>query len=244
MAFLLALDQGTTSSRAIVFDESGATVGLAQQEFQQHYPQPGWVEHDANEIWRSQRDVAVQALHSAKLSAKDIAAVGIVNQRETVVVWDRATGEPVHHAIVWQDRRTADLCQRLRDQGAENTFRNKTGLLLDPYFSGTKLAWLLDNVTGLRDRAARGELAAGTVDSWLAFKLSGGKSHITDASNASRTLLMNIQSGDWDDELLGLLDIPREVLPEIRASSEVYAEIAGPPELAGLPLAGIAGDQQ
>ncbi len=244
MAYLLALDQGTTSSRAIVFDQAGATVGVAQREFQQHYPRPGWVEHDADEIWQSQQRVAIDALQQAVLKPQDIAGLGIVNQRETIVLWDRATGEPVHRAIVWQDRRTADFCQQLRDQGLEPIFRNKTGLLLDPYFSGTKLAWLLDNESGLRKRAEAGELAAGTIDSWLVYKLTGGARHVTDASNASRTLLMNLNTGDWDDELLGLLRIPRAVLPEVHASSEVYGEVSYPAELTGIPIAGIAGDQQ
>lgn len=242
MPYLLALDQGTTSSRAILFDSSGVIVGVAQQEFPQHFPQPGWVEHDPEDIWRSQRDVAIQAVRAAGLVANQIAAVGITNQRETLVVWDRATGRAVHRAIVWQDRRSADLCQQLRD--LEPTFQSKTGLLLDPYFSGTKLAWLLDHAPGMRDRAERGELCAGTVDSWLVWKLTDGQLHATDASNASRTLLLNLHTGDWDDELLQLLRIPRSMLPVVRSSSEVYAEVTAVEELAGAPIAGIAGDQQ
>uniref|UniRef100_UPI00374DAF22 FGGY family carbohydrate kinase n=1 Tax=Armatimonas sp. TaxID=1872638 RepID=UPI00374DAF22 len=205
MTFILALDQGTTSSRALLFDRHGNVRGTAQQEFAQHFPQPGWVEHDANEIWRSQLAVAREVLAKAGLTASDIAAIGITNQRETTVVWDRATGEPIAPAIVWQDRRTADTCATLKARGAEAVVREKTGLLLDPYFSGTKLAWLLDNIPDARRRAESGELAFGTVDSWLVWKLSNGAIHVTDASNASRTLLFNIHSGEWDDELLGLM---------------------------------------
>jgi glycerol kinase len=241
---LLALDQGTTSSRAILFDSGGEIVALAQREFRQHFPQPGWVEHDAEEIWSSQRAVALEALASAGLRSKDIAAIGITNQRETVVVWDRATGQPVHRAIVWQDRRTARLCDRLRGDGREGMVRSKTGLLLDPYFSGTKLAWLLENVAGARDAAAAGRLAFGTIDAWLLYRLTGGKVHATDASNASRTLLMNIHTGDWDDELLACFGVPRAMLPQIRDSSEVYGEVESVAELSGIAVAGIAGDQQ
>lgn len=242
MAFLLALDQGTTSSRAIVFDETGAQRALAQQEITQHYPKPGWVEHDAAEIWQTQRDVAIEALAKAKLKASDLAGVGIVNQRETLVVWDRQTGEPACRAIVWQDRRTADLCDDLRDN--EPLFETKTGLRLDPYFTGTKLAWLLKHQPDLREQAADGRLACGTVDSWLAYKLTGGKLHITDASNASRTLMLNLQTGDWDDALLDLLLAPQGMLPVVEPSSRVYGEITDPPELVGAPLAAMAGDQQ
>ena len=244
MTYLLALDQGTTSSRAIVFDDAGSIVGVAQREFKQHFPKPGWVEHDADEIWRSQLDVAVEVLGKLKLKPADIAALGVTNQRETTVLWDRATGEPIHHAIVWQDRRTSAKCDELRSRGVEPMIREKTGLLIDPYFSGTKIAWLLDNVPGARKRAEAGELACGTVDSWLACKLSGGRLHITDASNASRTLLMNIHMGDWDDELLTCLNVPRGILPEIRASSEVYGEVASSSPLAGIKIAGLIGDQQ
>jgi glycerol kinase len=244
MTFLLALDQGTTSSRAIVFDEAGSIIGVAQREFKQHFPKPGWVEHDAEEIWQSQLDVAVEVLAKLKLKPADMAALGITNQRETTVLWDRATGEPIHHAIVWQDRRTSAKCDELRSAGCEPMIREKTGLLIDPYFSGTKIAWLLDNVPGARKRAEAGELACGTIDSWLAYKLSGGRLNITDASNASRTLLMNIHSGEWDDELLKCLNVPRGILPVIRPSSEVYGEVASSLPLAGIKLAGLIGDQQ
>jgi len=244
MKAVLAFDQGTTSSRAIAFGRDGRILGTAQQEFRQIFPQPGWVEHDAEEIWRTQRDVASQALAKAGLSAADVAGVGITNQRETTVLWDRRSGRPVAPAIVWQDRRTASRCDALRQQGHEALFASKTGLLLDAYFSGTKLAWLLDNVAGARERARRGELAFGTIDAWLVWQLSGGKTHATDVSNASRTLLFNIHTLDWDAELLALLDIPREVLPQVVASSGIVARTAceGLPD--GLAVAGIAGDQQ
>jgi glycerol kinase len=241
---LIAIDQGTTSSRAIVFDAGGAIVAVGQREFKQHFPKPGWVEHDPEEIWTSQRDVAVEALKKANLTAADVGGIGITNQRETVVVWDRTTGKPIHRAIVWQDRRTAALCDRLRADGHEPLVHKKTGLLLDPYFSGTKVGWLLDNVQGARAAAEKGQLAIGTIDAWLIYRLTGGKVHVTDASNASRTLLMNIHSGDWDDELLAIFGVPRAVLPEIRSSSEVYAEVDAVAQLAGVPIAGIAGDQQ
>jgi glycerol kinase len=243
VALTLALDQGTTSSRSIVFDEAGRQRASGQQEFKQHFPQAGQVEHDAKEIWATQMATAVEALSRAALRPKDIAAIGITNQRETTLLWDRKTGEPLHRAIVWQDRRTAPACSKLRADGAEDMVRARTGLVLDPYFSGTKLAWLLDHVEGARARAERGELAFGTIDSWLVYKLTDGRLHVTDPSNASRTLLFNIQTLEWDDELLRLLRVPRSVLPEVRASSEVYGEasVAG---LAGVPIAGIAGDQQ
>ena len=245
MSHVLALDQGTTSSRALVFDEAGTVLAVAQREFRQIYPRPGWVEHDPLEIWESQRDVAREAL--AAVAAGDIAAIGITNQRETVILWERATGRPVANAIVWQDRRTADGCERLAREGLTPLFRYKTGLVLDPYFSGTKLAWLLDNVPGARAEAEAGRLAFGTVDTWLIWNLTGGPHggrHVTDASNASRTLLYDLRSGDWDDELLAALRIPRAVLPEVRSSSEVYGETT--PELFGrpIPIAGVAGDQQ
>jgi glycerol kinase len=240
----MALDQGTTSSRAVVFDGGGEIVALAQREFKQHYPHPGWVEHDAEEIWSSQRDVACDALTKTGVTRADLAAVGITNQRETVVVWDRSTGQPIHRAIVWQDRRTADVCDRLRSDGREPMIHEKTGLLLDPYFSATKLAWILDHVSGARAAAEACRLAFGTVDSWLIYRLTGGKVHVTDASNASRTLLMNIHTGQWDDELLACFGVPRAVLPEIRSSSEVYGNVESIPELAGVPIAGAAGDQQ
>ncbi|ADV66333.1 glycerol kinase GlpK [Deinococcus maricopensis] len=242
--FILALDQGTTSSRAIVFDRTGNIRATAQKEFRQIFPQPGWVEHDATEIWSTQIGVAQEALAKAGLRASNVAGIGITNQRETVVVWDRKTGQPIHHAIVWQDRRTAAYCDELRDAGHEQTIREKTGLLIDAYFSGTKLKWILDHVDGARERAARGELAFGTVDSWLVFNLTGGHLHITDATNASRTLLYNIHTGDWDDDLLRLLDVPREVLPEVRGSSEVYGETAEGLFGTRIKVAGIAGDQQ
>lgn len=244
MSFILALDQGTTSSRALVFDRDGTVRGLAQKEFRQFFPAPGLVEHDAGEIWASQLGVAVEAIARAGLTAADIAAIGITNQRETTVVWDRATGKPIHHAIVWQDRRTAGRCDLLRSQGHEATFRAKTGLVLDPYFSGTKLAWLLDHVPGARARADRGELAFGTIDSWLVWNLTGGERHLTDASNASRTLLYNIHDNAWDPQLLELLDIPPAILPEVVDSSQLYGHTAARFLAARVPIAGIAGDQQ
>lgn len=242
MPHVLALDQGTTSSRALVFDEAGSIVSLAQRELQQIFPQPGWVEHDPEEIWDSQIAVARKALEDAGLSAGDVAAIGITNQRETTVLWDRATGVPLANAIVWQDRRTAGMCERLTREGQEPHFRKKTGLVLDPYFSGTKLAWLLETVPGAREAAREGRLAFGTIDTWLLWKLTGGALHATDVTNASRTLLWNLHTQDWDEELLGILGIPPEVLPEVRESSEVYAETAA---LGGpIPVAGVAGDQQ
>jgi len=242
--YILALDQGTTSSRAILFDREGHIRGVGQKEFKQFFPKSGWVEHDASEIWSTQIGVAQEALANAGVRASEVAAIGITNQRETVVVWDRKTGKPVHHAIVWQDRRTAGYCDALRDAGHEAMVRERTGLLIDPYFSGTKLKWLLDNVDGVRERAEAGELAFGTIDSWLVYNLSGGELHLTDATNACRTLLYNVRSGDWDDDLLGLLTIPRAMLPEIRESSEVYGRTADGLFGSRIELAGIAGDQQ
>jgi glycerol kinase len=242
--YILALDQGTTSSRAILFDRDGGIKGVAQREFRQIFPQPGWVEHDPREIWTSQAGVAVEALAGAGLRARDIAAIGITNQRETTVVWDRKTGDPIANAIVWQDRRTADVCDRLRAEGVEPLIRERTGLVIDAYFSGTKLAWILDHVDGARARADAGELAFGTIDSWLLWKLTDGRLHITDASNASRTLLFNIHTLKWDDDLLRALRVPRAVLPEVRNSSEVYGEVTATLGLESVPVAGIAGDQQ
>ena len=244
MSYILALDQGTTSSRAILFDKDGGIKGVAQREFRQIFPQPGWVEHDPMEIWTSQAGVAVEVLAGAGARAHDVAAIGITNQRETTVVWDRKTGQPVANAIVWQDRRTAGLCDRLRSDGKEPLFRERTGLVLDAYFSGTKLAWMLDNVAGARARAEAGELAFGTVDSWLLWKLTDGRLHITDSSNASRTLMFNIHTLKWDDELLRVLNVPPSVLPDVRASSEIYGEVTTALGLEGVKLAGIAGDQQ
>jgi glycerol kinase len=244
MAHLLALDQGTTSSRAIVFDERGSVLGIRQREFKQHYPRPGWVEHDPEEIWSTQLGVAIEVLASLKLKPADIAAIGITNQRETIVAWDRTTGTPLANAIVWQDRRTSVACDKLKRAGHEAIFRDKTGLLLDPYFSGTKIAWLLANNPDVKQAAAENRLACGTIDSWLAWNLTGGTAHITDASNASRTLLMNIHAGDWDGELLSILNMPRETLPQICSSSEVYGEVASNLPIAGIKIAGIAGDQQ
>ena len=234
--YILALDQGTTSSRAIVFDHSGNVVASAQREFRQIFPKPGWVEHDAKEIWATQLHTASEVIGKARLTAADIAAIGITNQRETTVVWDRDSGEPIHHAIVWQDRRTAAACDRLKARKLEPMIKRKTGLVVDAYFSGTKLAWLLKNVR------KTGRLAFGTIDTWLVWNLTGGRVHVTDPSNASRTMLFNVRTGEWDDELLKLFGVPRSVLPEVRSSSEVYGETT----LFGgrIPIAGIAGDQQ
>ena len=242
--YVLALDQGTTSSRAIVFGRDGRVIASAQQEFPQHYPQPGHVEHDPEDIWNSQLQTAKNALLHAGLTAADIAAVGVTNQRETTVLWDRHTGKPVANAIVWQSRITADICQQLKSDGTEEFVRSKTGLVIDPYFSGTKIKYLLDRTPGLRDRANRGDILFGTVDSFLVWRLSAGKLHITDPSNASRTLLFNIHTGQWDDELLKLFDVPRAMLPEVKASSEVYGDIDASIFGETIPLAGIAGDQQ
>ncbi len=242
--FVLALDQGTTSSRSIVFGQDGRAVASAQQEFPQIYPQPGHVEHDAEAIWASQLQTAQDCLAQAKLNAGDIAAIGIANQRETTVVWDRTTGRPVANAIVWQSRITADICAKLKADGTEALFQAKTGLVLDAYFSGTKIKHLLDTIPGLRTRAERGDVLFGTIDSFLLWRLSGGKLHVTDPSNASRTLLFNIHTGQWDDELLRLLDVPRAMLPEVRSSSEVYGETDASLFGGSILLAGDAGDQQ
>lgn len=243
--YILAIDQGTTSSRAIVFNHDSATVGEAQEEFTQHYPKPGWVEHDANEIWDVTLKVMREALDDAGTSPEDIAAIGITNQRETVVAWDRATGEPVHNAIVWQDRRGASFCDQLSEQGYADMVRDKAGLTIDAYFSGSKVTWLLENVEGLRERAQNGEISLGTMDTWLIYKLTGGREHVTDYTNASRTLMYNIFDLKWDDELLEMLGgVPKEMLPEVKPSSYVYGntdtEIFG----AEVPVAGVAGDQQ
>ncbi|MFZ0809692.1 MAG: glycerol kinase GlpK [Bradyrhizobium sp.] len=244
MSFVLAIDQGTTSSRAMVFRADLSVAAIAQQEFPQHFPASGWVEHDPEDIWNSTIAVCRDALKKAGLAPKDIAAIGITNQRETTVVWDRATGLAVHRAIVWQDRRTADFCARLKDEGHEPTITAKTGLIIDPYFSGTKVAWILDDVPGARARAMRGELLFGTVDCYLLWRLTGGKVHATDATNASRTLLFNIHTGAWDDDLLKLLNVPRAMLPEVKDSSHPFGETL--PDLFGgaIAVAGIAGDQQ
>ncbi|MDP3822472.1 MAG: glycerol kinase GlpK [Burkholderiales bacterium] len=241
---ILALDQGTSSSRSIVFDAQGHIVAMAQREFRQIYPQPGWVEHDPMELWQTQLATAHEALAKAGLKAGDVAAIGITNQRETTVVWNRKTGAPIYNAIVWQDRRAEPTCAALRERGLEPTFRAKTGLILDAYFSGTKLKWILDTVPGARAAAQRGELAFGTVDAWLMWQLTGGEVHATDVSNAARTLLLNVRSNEWDDELLGLLDVPRQVLPTVQPSSHAFgatrADIFG----SAIPIGGVAGDQQ
>ena len=244
MPHVLALDQGTTSSRAIVFDERGEIRAVAQAEFAQHFPRDGWVEHDAAEIWSSQIAVAIEALGRAELDAGDLSAIGITNQRETTVLWNRRTGEPIHHAIVWQDRRTADFCDELKASGALEAIRKKTGLVIDPYFSATKIRWLLDNVDGARDMAEAGDLAFGTIDSWLIWNLTNGSTHATDITNAARTMLLDIRSADWDDELLALFDIPRSLLPDVRPSSGVIDETARGHLGASVPIAGVAGDQQ
>jgi glycerol kinase len=242
MKYILALDQGTTSSRAIIFDHGGAVVATAQREFRQIFPQPGWVEHDPQELWATQFDAARRALQQTGLTAGDIAAIGVTNQRETTVVWERATGKPIANAIVWQDRRTAAACDRLKARRLAPRIRRKTGLVIDAYFSATKLQWLLHNLPGAKARARKGELAFGTVDSWLVWNLTAGRCHVTDPSNASRTMLFNIRTGAWDEELLQLFGVPRAMLPDVRSSSEIYGES----HLFGgaIPVAGIAGDQQ
>jgi glycerol kinase len=244
MPYILALDQGTTSSRAIIFDHDGGIRALAQKEFTQIFPNSGWVEHDPQEIWASQIGVAVEALGRAGLGGGDIAAIGITNQRETTIVWDRETGEPVHNAIVWQDRRTADFCERLKADGAGPSIQEKSGLLIDAYFSASKIRWILDNVPGARAKAAAGKLAFGTVDTWLIWNLTNGTQHVTDVTNASRTMLFNIHTLRWDEELLRAFDVPANMLPEVRSSSEVYGEVSTSLGIARVPLAGVAGDQQ
>ena len=242
--YILALDQGTTSSRAIIFNNKGEIISAAQKEFTQYFPQSGWVEHDANEIWDTQFIVAVEALHKANLKAKDIAAIGITNQRETTVVWERETGKPIYNAIVWQDRRTASFCDELKTKGYSSTIQQKTGLVIDAYFSGTKVKWILDNVAGAREKANNGALCFGTIDTWLLFKLTNGKIHATDVSNASRTMLCNIETLQWDEELEKILDVPGNMLPQIKSSSEVYGHVENLQPLNGIAIAGIAGDQQ
>jgi glycerol kinase len=241
--FILALDQGTTSSRAIIFDHNGLPVATAQKEFKQIFPKPGWVEHDAQEIWSTQAGVAHEAIEKAGIESKNISAIGITNQRETTVVWNRKTGKPVHNAIVWQDRRTASLCDKLKSEGKSRMILKKTGLIIDAYFSATKVKWILDNVKGARKQAEEGLLAFGTIDSWLVWNLTKGKLHITDVSNASRTMLYNIHKLEWDKELLSLFNIPASMLPEVKSSSEVYGNTSGHFDKP-IPVAGIAGDQQ
>ncbi|MGN1253674.1 MAG: glycerol kinase GlpK, partial [Prevotella sp.] len=242
--YILALDQGTTSSRAIVFDHNGQICSVAQKEFTQYFPKPGWVEHDANEIWASQASVVAEAIAQMDINGKDIAAIGITNQRETTIVWDVDTEEPIYHAIVWQDRRTAEYCDKLKAQGLVDKIREKTGLIIDPYFSGTKIKWILDNVPGARKRAEMGKLRFGNVNTWLIWRLTRGEKHITDVTNASRTMLFNINTLKWDDDLLKLLDIPRSMMPEVTSCSEVMAHTKTTIFAHEVPIAGVAGDQQ
>ncbi len=243
MSYILAFDQGTTSSRSIIFNNESQIAAVGQSEFTQFYPQSGCVEHDPQEIWQTQIDTAIEALHKANLSAKDIDAIGITNQRETTVIWNKRTGKPIHNAIVWQDRRTSAFCNQIRDEHAE-MIRHKTGLEVDAYFSASKIKWLLDNIDGARESSKRCELAFGTVDSWLIWNLTAGRHHVTDVSNASRTMLFNINTLDWDDELLQVFDVPRTILPDVLSSSEIIGEVSTPSELKGVMIAGIAGDQQ
>ena len=242
--YILALDQGTTSSRAIVFDHSGKICSVAQKEFTQHFPKPGWVEHDPNEIWSSEAAVIAEAISAIDINGLDIAAIGITNQRETTIVWDIDTEEPIYNAIVWQDRRTAEYCDKLKAQGLVDKVREKTGLIIDAYFSGTKIKWILDNVPGARERAEKGKLRFGNVNSWLVWRLTRGEVHCTDVTNASRTMLFNINTLQWDDDLLKLLDIPRSMMPEVKSSSEVYGHTKTTIFAHEVPIAGIAGDQQ
>ncbi|HET7118719.1 MAG TPA: glycerol kinase GlpK [Hanamia sp.] len=242
--YILAFDQGTTSSRAIVFDKSGAIVSIAQKEFTQIFPSPGWVEHDPNEIWSSQIGVAAEAVSRAGLTSNDIAAIGITNQRETTVVWEKETGKPVYNAIVWQDRRTADFCDQLKKQNLEKTIREKTGLVIDAYFSATKINWILKNVKGVREKAEEGKLAFGTIDTWLIWNLTKGKVHATDITNASRTMLFNINKQNWDEELLKIFEIPKSMLPEVKQSSEIFGSTSGALFSTEIPIGGVAGDQQ
>lgn len=243
--YIMSIDQGTTSSRAILFDKEGDIKGVAQREFKQYFPKSGWVEHDANEIWTSVLAVMTEVLNENEINADQIEGIGITNQRETTVIWDKNTGRPIYHAIVWQSRQTQSICHELKEQGHEETFRNKTGLLLDPYFAGTKVKWILDNVDGAREKAENGDLLFGTIDTWLVWKLSGGEAHITDYSNASRTLMYNIYDLKWDDELLDLLNVPKQLLPEVKESSEIYAHTKDYHFFGQeVPISGIAGDQQ
>ncbi|CAH2714074.1 Glycerol kinase [Neobacillus rhizosphaerae] len=243
--FILSLDQGTTSSRAILFNKKGEIVHVAQQEFQQFFPKPGWVEHNANEIWGSILSVMASCLTEANVKPEQVAGIGMTNQRETTVVWDKETGQPIYHAIVWQSRQTAEICEELKSKGYDPLFRDKTGLLIDAYFSGTKVKWILDNVEGAREKAERGELLFGTIDTWLIWKLSGGRAHVTDYSNASRTLMYNIHDLKWDEELLDILSVPASMLPEVRPSSEIYSETVDYHFFGcNVPIAGVAGDQQ
>ena len=242
--YILALDQGTTSSRAIIFDKKGSIVSTAQKEFKQIYPKAGWVEHDGNEIWSTQAGVAAEAIAKAGLNGNNMAAIGITNQRETTLIWDRKTGKPVYNAIVWQDRRTSDYCDQLKEEGLTETFREKTGLILDSYFSATKIKWILDNVDGVRKRAENGELAFGTMDTWLIWNFTRGELHITDVTNASRTMLYNIHDCEWDQEILKILDIPENLLPDVKPSSEMYGRTKTTIFASKVPIAGIAGDQQ
>lgn len=242
--YILALDQGTTSSRAIVFDKKGSIISVAQKEFTQYFPKPGWVEHDPNEIWSTQAGVATEAVAKKNLNVENIEAIGITNQRETVVVWDKKTGKPIYNAIVWQDKRTAKYCDELKKQGNEKLIREKTGLVIDSYFSGTKVKWILDNVDGARKKAEAGELILGTIDTWLIWNFTKGNQHVTDVTNASRTLLFNINTMDWDDELLELFTIPKSMLPQVKQSSEVYGHTQSTFYDTKIPIAGIAGDQQ
>ncbi|MCE5037217.1 glycerol kinase GlpK [Staphylococcus haemolyticus] len=243
--YIMSIDQGTTSSRAILFDKEGDIKGVAQRVFKQYFPKSGWVEHDANEIWTSVLAVMTEVLNENEINADQIEGIGITNQRETTVIWDKNTGRPIYHAIVWQSRQTQSICHELKEQGHEETFRNKTGLLLDPYFAGTKVKWILDNVDGAREKAENGDLLFGTIDTWLVWKLSGGEAHITDYSNASRTLMYNIYDLKWDDELLDLLNVPKQLLPEVKESSEIYAHTKDYHFFGQeVPISGIAGDQQ
>jgi glycerol kinase len=242
--YILALDQGTTSSKAVIFDQEGKVVETGQREFEQHFTKPGWVEHDANEIWTSMLSSISEAMRKSDIEPEDIAGIGITNQRETTVVWDRKNGKPIYRAIVWQSRQTADICNELREAGHNELFRDKTGLLIDPYFAGTKVKWILDNVDGAREKADNGELMFGTVDTWLVYKLTGGEQHITDYSNASRTLMYNIYDLEWDEELLDILGVPKSMLPEVKQSSEVYGKTVNYHFFGHeVPIAGIAGDQ-